>query len=277
MEQHCPILGRTTRVEKIGRAPAPWQLLRCSETGFVFLKDPPNYEAVATEFDWHSTFVEEKQNRRRAEPVVARCSDWLKRCRVASMPGRNPMFEMACRLVDGKSRLAVLDVGTGRGYRVARFCEDFRDLGVAVRPAGIEISAELAKIAGDRLAEFGGEVIHSPAVTGMSRFNNEQFDLVIMSCYLEHEAQPLEVLRNVAPILKSGGAILVKVPNYNSWNRSLRGSRWCGYRYPDHVNYFTPETLQLLAETAGYQMLTQRWRDCLPTSDNMYAVLRRSA
>jgi hypothetical protein len=42
------------------------------------------------------------------------------------------------------------------------------------------------------------------------------------------------------------------------------------------VNYFTPRTLRLLAECAGLaseQPLSMR----MPTSDNMYALLRRPA
>jgi hypothetical protein len=42
------------------------------------------------------------------------------------------------------------------------------------------------------------------------------------------------------------------------------------------VNYFTPATLRRLAAESGFEVL-QGWLDCLPTSDTMYAVLRKSA
>jgi len=35
--------------------------------------------------------------------------------------------------------------------------------------------------------------------------------------------------------------------------RQLRGRRWCGYRWPDHVNYFTPETLGSFLRTHGFE------------------------
>ena len=28
--------------------------------------------------------------------------------------------------------------------------------------------------------------------------------------------------------------------------------RWCGFRYPDHLNYFTPKTLAAMAGEAGF-------------------------
>jgi hypothetical protein len=52
------------------------------------------------------------------------------------------------------------------------------------------------------------------------------------------------------------------------------GRRWCGFRYPDHLNYFTPKTLVALAAKAGFETgfgLTGR----LPTSDNMWAILAK--
>jgi hypothetical protein len=52
------------------------------------------------------------------------------------------------------------------------------------------------------------------------------------------------------------------------------GPRWCGFRHPDHLNYFTPLTLGRMAAKAGFRIsfgLTGR----LPTSDNMWALLTK--
>lgn len=94
-----------------------------------------------------------------------------------------------------------------------------------------------------------------------------------MSSFLEHEAKPFELLRELRRVLRPDGAVVIKVPNFACWNRALRGNRWCGFRYPDHVNYFTPTTLARLAAEAGYRVVRQRASDRVPTSDNMYAVL----
>jgi hypothetical protein len=54
------------------------------------------------------------------------------------------------------------------------------------------------------------------------------------------------------------------------------GRRWCGFRYPDHLNYFTPDTLRRLARQAGFECgFGPGWR--LPVSDNMWALLRKPA
>ena len=97
-------------------------------------------------------------------------------------------------------------------------------------------------------------------------------DAVVLRSYLEHESEPKSLLKGCFNVLKSGGAIIVKVPNYNSLNRRFVGTRWCGFRYPEHVNYFTPASLARMARETGFSV-RQDFRDALPTSDNMWAVL----
>ena len=54
------------------------------------------------------------------------------------------------------------------------------------------------------------------------------------------------------------------------------GRTWCGFRLPDHVNYFRPRDMARLADrhglSASFPFLLS-----LPTDDNFVAVLRRRA
>jgi hypothetical protein len=68
---------------------------------------------------------------------------------------------------------------------------------------------------------------------------------------------------------------VIKVPNYGSLNRIVMGRRWCGFRYPDHLNYFTPATLRRMAAKAGLDAHFGATGK-LPTSDNMWAVLTKA-
>jgi Methyltransferase domain len=113
-----------------------------------------------------------------------------------------------------------------------------------------------------------------PCVEGLRRFPQDFFAAASLRSYLEHETEPLPVLRTLQKVLAPGGFAVVKVPNYGSLNRVLMGRRWCGFRYPDHLNYFTPNTLVAMADKTGFECgfgLTGR----LPTSDNMWAVLSK--
>lgn len=272
-----PILGRTTDVVPVSEySQERWELVQCAETGFVFLANPPSYDEVAHEFAWENTFQEERQKRRELEPVAARASEFLKYCKANYLPDRDPMFRMARKHAPEGTAMRVLDIGSGKGHRVHRFCQRFASHGIAAAPTGIEISPALAQISNSIFEQLGGRVVADTAMEGVAKLQPESFDVVIMQCYLEHEASPLEVLKRTWRVVSQGGVVLVKVPNYDSLNRRWRGRRWCGFRFPDHVNYFTPATLRILAHEAGFEMLPQTVWDRPPTSDNMYAVFKRS-
>ena len=120
----------------------------------------------------------------------------------------------------------------------------------------------------------GGEALCAPATEVVSKFGNNKFSAAILRSYLEHEHQPFEVLKALKETLVLDGVIIIKVPNYSSLNRKFRGDNWCGFRYPDHVNQFTPKTLSEMVESTGYQIIKFNFLDKQPTSDNMWMVAK---
>ena len=98
----------------------------------------------------------------------------------------------------------------------------------------------------------------------------------MMHSYLEHEVDVLKTLRGSAHCLKPGGKIFVRVPNYNSLNRRIAGGNWCGFRYPDHVNYFTLSSLRAVAEKAKFKTtLVNKYN--LILDDNIHALLSKKS
>ena len=74
MESLCPILGRITEVMPTPFSRESWQIVKCTETGFVFLANPPRYEQLEAEFAWELTSRLENNRRRQQEPMLARVS-----------------------------------------------------------------------------------------------------------------------------------------------------------------------------------------------------------
>ena len=278
MMRHCPILGRATSSTPTPFSRGKWTLVRCAETGFVYLPDPPSYDALAGEHAWESTFATERARRRREEPVVSAVGSWIKRARRRVFRARNPFADIVgARLArNGATPLySIVDVGCSHAAFTRSIAERLGGRGLRVAMTGIEVSPALAAAARETLAPIGGTVVEASALEGVRSLEPASVTAVLMSSFLEHEAQPLELLREVRRSLRIGGFAVVKVPNFASWNRVVRGARWCGFRYPDHVNYFTPRTLRLLSEHAGLRF-EQGWLDRFPLSDNMYAVLTRA-
>ncbi len=279
----CPLAERATATDVIdGLAPPPWVVRRCRETGFVFLENPPGYDSLKQDLAWQVTYQRESQQRARAEPLRYALSRWVKHLR-RDVIKRHKVADMTLALAaraagerrDGAA-VHMVDVGCGWGGLLGLVMERLPpDLRLRCVPHGIELSTELARLSNDALAAYGGRCEHASAVDGMARFAPGSLDVVVLSSFLEHELAPLPLLRHCRAALRDGGVVLVKVPNHASWNRALRGPRWCGYRWPDHVNYFSPDTLRAMAEKAGLAVERMGWRDRLPLSDSLYAVLRR--
>ncbi|MEY2542315.1 MAG: hypothetical protein QOI22_1917, partial [Verrucomicrobiota bacterium] len=120
-------------------------------------------------------------------------------------------------------------------------------------------------------------IIHADAVSGLRQLAGASCAGVIMSSFLEHELEPRTLLQETLRTIKPGGVAIIKVPNFDSWNRVFRKQRWCGFRFPDHVNYFTPETITRMARSVGFTIRRFRWQDRLPTSDTLWIVLQKPA
>jgi SAM-dependent methyltransferase len=101
------------------------------------------------------------------------------------------------------------------------------------------------------------------------------FNGVLLHSFLEHETNPLPLLREVHRALSDDGVVYVRVPNFSSVNRRVMGRKWCGFRYPDHVNYFGAGSLSKIANLAGFELQILN-RINLPFDDNVKAVLRKS-
>lgn len=244
----------------------PWTLKACVQCGFVYLENAPAYAELDEHFAWEKTYREERARRQREEPVMQWFSRRLIDVRSALSPKRGllPLTEQLVPKGD------VLDVGCSDGIMLAR-------LGPDHVPHGIEVSSALAEQASARLVPRGGSVIHASALEGLATLADGRFSGVWMHSFLEHELNPLPTLRAAARVLRRDGRLILKMPNYASVNRHVRGSRWCGFRFPDHVNYFTPDSLKDMVRAAGLDVVRMGVVDRLPTSDNMWLVAGRSA
>jgi SAM-dependent methyltransferase len=281
--RNCPLLDREGPSTRLDDAPAPWDLRRCEETGFVYLANPPAQHRFREEFAWEVTRRQESLRRRKREPMLHALSGALKTFRQRFL-NRDKMAAIIGRLVraaaaaDDRGSIRLVDIGCAKGGLSTRVADHLpRSVAGRFEPIGIEISNYLAKLANLALRGRGGRCIHGTGLDGLAAIERGSTDVIVLSCILEHEISPLPLLRRCRERLAPDGRIVVKVPNYACIGRRLRGSRWCGYRWPDHVNYFTPESLAAMARAAGLRVVRMNVLDASPLSDSLYAVLGRDA
>ncbi len=259
----CPLCGRNNDDAGVSRfSLPPWTVRHCADCGFVYIDRAPRYEVQVEHMAWDRTTKIEEQRRAELRPISYKASKKL-RFRMHLLPKRTMLGYISARISGGN----VLDLGCGDGQAMVGFPSAFV-------PFGIEISAALAGAADATFRTRGGAAINGPCVEGLRLFPENFFAAASLRSYLEHEAEPRLVLEGLARVLAPSGFAVVKVPNFASVNRMAMGRRWCGFRYPDHLNYFTPHTLSAMARNAGF---ATAWGATgrLPTSDNMWAVLTK--
>ncbi len=262
----CPLCGADNRAQPVNPySVAPWEIKTCAKCGFVYLENPPNYAELEENFAWEKTSAAEEARRNAARPLAKRLSRAFRHFRQRVLKRDKLPAMLALHLPRGK----VLDIGCGGGNVLKGLPERYE-------PHGIEISRVLAAQADALARARGGRVVQASAVAGLAQFPADAMDGALLSAFLEHEAQPAVLLRELHRVLRPGAPVIIKVPNYACINRAVRGAKWCGFRHPDHVNYFTPASLARLARDCGFRVARCTFGDRWPLSDNLWMVLEKT-
>jgi SAM-dependent methyltransferase len=134
-------------------------------------------------------------------------------------------------------------VGCGFGYLLAaaRGYFDHR--------AGTELSARAAEE-----ARRWADIVYRGALGDIPR--SEGFDLVIASHVIEQVYDPYKFIETLLSHLKPGGKLLLATPDMGSFWHRVMGRRWPSFKIPEHVLYFSRDSLHGLNESMG--LLVQR-------------------
>jgi len=90
-----------------------------------------------------------------------------------------------------------------------------------------------------------------------------EFDVVTLSATLEHVADPRSTLGRATSLLRSGGLLIVSVPNYASLTQLLL-HKWDRYVCDEHLNYFKPRVLRRAIESHGLHVAGKFTFGCNP-------------
>jgi 2-polyprenyl-3-methyl-5-hydroxy-6-metoxy-1,4-benzoquinol methylase len=140
-----------------------------------------------------------------------------------------------------RSGLCVVDVGCGSGTILGLLKKR------GFRPVGVDFSEEAA-----RVAETQNGVRVFVGSLEQAGFSGESFDIVTLFHVMEHVANPRAVLAEVARILKPDGAVILQVPNIDSWQFRAFGAKWYGLDIPRHVIDYSKAALLRLLDESGF-------------------------
>jgi 2-polyprenyl-3-methyl-5-hydroxy-6-metoxy-1,4-benzoquinol methylase len=200
-------------------------IVRCVNCGLIFqspmMSDKERLELYAKDYFEHGYLDEENQS---------------------GLYGKATFFlERLLRYCD-KGRL--LDIGAASGaYVRAAIDKGWEAHGIELSPLAVAFAKDY------------WEVDLIQGTLDEAHFQNNFFDTIIMVHTLEHLPDPLKTLIGINKILKRTGMLYVSLPNIASCKaKKLRG-KWSALKPAEHLFFFSPKTLKLLFEKAGFDIV----------------------
>ncbi len=233
-EPDCPLCQgrqRATLVEAPDAAPGGtglwFAVVQCQDCGLCFTSPRPSERAIGR---FYPPAYAPHQPQRKERPARNRSLAW----RRSSRERRQLPWH-------GQGRL--LDFGCGGGSFLTRM------RGEGWEVTGMDVSAAVVHRlrAQAQLRVLVGSLPH-PAL------RPESFDVITMWQSLEHVHEPQNVLANARQLLVPGGRLYVAVPNIDSLPFRWFGAGWYGLDLPRHLIHFTPWTLHVMLEQAGFRV-----------------------
>jgi len=148
------------------------------------------------------------------------------------------------RMLGGISgdRLSLLDVGGGTGW-LASLIKRLEPRIVMSTVVDIDPLAR-------EEAERGGHTYFCGPIEAFPE--QEPFDVITMLNLIEHVKDPVGVMKHAQRLLRPGGRLFVKTPNFRSLDAELFQHRnWGGYHCPRHFVIFSKASLLACSTAAG--------------------------
>jgi len=135
----------------------------------------------------------------------------------------------------------ILEVGCGYGYFLdeAKYFFSHRE--------GIELSQDAGSYAG----RLSGAHIHIGDVGSLPPELNE-YAVIVLINVIEHIYSPVEFLCLIKQRLKNDGRIVVATPDIGSFWHIIMRKRWPSFKIPEHVAFYSGQTLRLLLQKTGF-------------------------
>jgi SAM-dependent methyltransferase len=111
---------------------------------------------------------------------------------------------------------------------------------------GIELAADAAAHARSAGLNVLTGVADAPTLAGLG-----SFDAIVMLDVIEHLPDPLEIVRLLGRHLAPGGIIVITTGDFASLVARLAGRHWRLMTPPQHLWFFTPDSLSRLGHSAG--------------------------
>ena len=208
-----------------------WRVGRCMTCGLVQVVPMPTEKKIA------SLYHEDMDH---FDPYIAQLP-------VHRAYFRTKIHELVTLIGAPRHRnLRLLDIGCAMGVLLAEAKKQ------GFGPTGIDIS-------GDAVAYCRRHGLDARRGTVQNvQFKKNSFDAVTAFEILEHERDPLGLLKRMNALLKKDGIAVLTTPDHAGKWRKIMGKWWVGYKHPEHVTFWNAQSLMFLMKKAGFTDITVR-------------------
>lgn len=144
-------------------------------------------------------------------------------------------------------RFNLLDVGCGTGLFLKTLDNQM------YKKNGVEAFKDAAESASKMLENDDADIVNNFFSAGL--FPENSFDIITMFDFLEHSESPFEMVKASAGCLKKNGILIIRVPNYDSWQAKFSGCDWDAV-ICDHLFYFNAQTLAYVLNKNGFEVVS---------------------
>jgi len=155
----------------------------------------------------------------------------------------------------------ILDVGCGEGGFILDIMRDHGAIGI-----GIDISRKALEAA----RKHGHTVHQVEYVSRQNQIEDSPFDAFISYHVIEHMSDIKDFLLSIAANLKPSGIGMLEAP---SFEKMLETRRFYDFA-PDHIHYFTHDTLRLACELNGFEVISNERNH---NGENLTIIVRKRA
>jgi SAM-dependent methyltransferase/ribosomal protein L32 len=206
-----------------------FELKRCSLCGFIFTSDPPGEKEIGSYYESEDYISHTDSGKTLFDKLY-------QAVRKIMLAIKRKLVIQCIQKPSGK----ILDLGCGTGH----FLNEMKRSGWET--TGVEVNKKAREHA---VSKFGLEVIPPDSIGSLP---SGQYDCITLWHVLEHFHDPFGYFREIRRLLKPTGAVMVALPNSDSFDALYYGKEWAAYDVPRHLWHFNPATFSIFAEKSGF-------------------------
>jgi len=229
----CPVCkGKTSFLYEKKLEGSAFSIFRCADCGLGFVNPIPTNEELQSFYEknyynsnsawgYHTPYEELESGLKKIyKKLLSKCGHRLSTYSVKR----------------------VLDVGCAYGYFLDVAKEELQPE-VTV---GLDVTSESASVVLEKGHFF---------VSGLFEDSDlpfKQFDLIFMGDVFEHLRNPEAAAKKLSDMLSSNGLLILTTVNFKSWLARFLGSKWRLMTPPEHLFFWTPQSIKLLFGKYGF-------------------------